>query len=100
MYDSVTENGSTLLLSRVLSKVSPDGKGKITYLNMPPEDELKQVPSGIEYERTYVGSAYGEDEECTYCPFVQFNPVTVFIPFAKSLTPLQWDERNSDYKFE
>ena len=65
MYDAVTENGSTLLLARVLSKVSPDGKGKITYVLPPPEDELKQIPSGIEYERTSVGSAYGGDEECT-----------------------------------
>ncbi|KAL5498916.1 hypothetical protein ACEPAH_1434 [Sanghuangporus vaninii] len=62
VYDAVSEKGSTVILSRVLAKVSPTGKGKITFL-LPVGDDLKQVPEGIEYERTLVGAAYGEDKD-------------------------------------
>ena len=63
-YDAISDKGSVLLLSRVLSKVSPTGKGKVTLTGMFSDDEHKQLPEGIEVERTSVATAYGEDEEC------------------------------------
>ncbi|EJC99166.1 GroES-like protein [Fomitiporia mediterranea MF3/22] len=63
VYDAITENQSTLSLSRVLAKASPTGKGKVTYILMPSEDELNQIPQGIVAERTGVNTAYGDDEE-------------------------------------
>ena len=64
VYDAVSENGSTVLLARVLSKVSPTGKGKVTFVMFLSDDEKKQIPEGIEVERTSAGTAHGEDEEC------------------------------------
>lgn len=66
ILDAVTENDSTLLLARVLARISPDGTGKVTYV-LPLSDEdlkVKEFPAGIDAEFTSVGSAYGEDEEC------------------------------------
>ncbi|KAL5522724.1 hypothetical protein ACEPAG_8742 [Sanghuangporus baumii] len=63
VYDAISEKGSIALLSRVLSKVSPNGKGKVTYVLILSEDEQKQIPKGIETERTGVNTAYGEDQE-------------------------------------
>ncbi|KAI0752214.1 chaperonin 10-like protein [Irpex lacteus] len=65
ILDAVTENDSTLLLARVLARISPDGKGKVTYVLPLSEEDLKikQFPAGIDAEFTSVGSAYGEDEE-------------------------------------
>lgn len=63
-YDAISENGSALLLARVLAKTSPDGKGKVTYVLFFTDEEAKQLPPGITAERTGVNTAYGEDEEC------------------------------------
>ncbi|OCB90536.1 GroES-like protein [Sanghuangporus baumii] len=63
VYDVVSEDGSIVLLSRVLSKVSPNGKGKVTYVLTLTEDEQKQIPQGIETGRAGAGTAYGEDQE-------------------------------------
>ncbi|OCB89336.1 GroES-like protein [Sanghuangporus baumii] len=63
VYDAIAEKGSSVILSRVLAKVSPTGKGKVTFLLPVSDDDLKQVPEGIEYERTLVGTAYGEDKD-------------------------------------
>ncbi|KAL5498915.1 hypothetical protein ACEPAH_1433 [Sanghuangporus vaninii] len=62
-FDVITEKGSTVLLSRVLAKVSPTGKGKVTFLLPVSDDELKQFPEGIEHKHTFVGTAYGEDKD-------------------------------------
>ena len=48
----------------MLAKVSPNGKGKVTYVLFFTDEEAKQLPAGIEAERTGVNTAYGEDEEC------------------------------------
>ena len=64
VYDAVSENGSTVLLARVLSKVSPSGKGKVTHVLILGGDEQKQIPQGIEAEWTGVNTAYGKDQEC------------------------------------
>ncbi|KAL5498918.1 hypothetical protein ACEPAH_1436 [Sanghuangporus vaninii] len=63
VYDAVSENGSIVLLSRVLSKVSPNGKGKVTYALTLSEDEQNQIPQGIETGRAGAGTAYGQDQE-------------------------------------
>ncbi|KAL5522799.1 hypothetical protein ACEPAG_8817 [Sanghuangporus baumii] len=63
VYDAVTEKGSTLMLSRVLAKISPTGKGKVTFVQPVSDEDLKQIPEGIECERTFVKAAYEEDEE-------------------------------------
>jgi hypothetical protein len=65
-YDAVSQNGSILMLARVLSKTSPNAKGKVTFVLAVSDEEMKQLPSGIEVERTGVNTAYGEDEECEY----------------------------------
>ncbi|OCB90534.1 GroES-like protein [Sanghuangporus baumii] len=62
-YDAIAEKGSTVILSRVLAKVSPTGKGKVTFLLPVSDDDLKKIPEGIEYERTFVGTAYGKDKD-------------------------------------
>jgi hypothetical protein len=54
------------MLARVLSKISPNAKGKVTFVLAVSDEEMKQLPSGIEVERTGVNTAYGEDEECEY----------------------------------
>ncbi|KAL5522800.1 hypothetical protein ACEPAG_8818 [Sanghuangporus baumii] len=63
VYSAITEKGSAIILSRVLAKASPTGKGKVTCLNPVSDEDLKQIPEGIEYERTLVGTAYGDDKE-------------------------------------
>ncbi|KAL5498996.1 hypothetical protein ACEPAH_1514 [Sanghuangporus vaninii] len=63
VYDAVSEKGSIALLSRVLSKVSPNGKGKVTFVLILSEEEQKKIPQGIETERTAVNTAYGQDQE-------------------------------------
>ncbi|KAL5481120.1 hypothetical protein ACEPAI_10061 [Sanghuangporus weigelae] len=63
IYDAVTEERSTVILSRVLAKVSPTGKGKVTFVQPVSDEDLKQIPEGIEYERTFVMAAYGEDKD-------------------------------------
>ncbi|KAL5481119.1 hypothetical protein ACEPAI_10060 [Sanghuangporus weigelae] len=62
-YDAITEKGSTIILSRVLAKASPTGKGKVTFVLHVSDDELKQIPEGIEYELTLVSTAHGEDKD-------------------------------------
>ncbi|KAL5522937.1 hypothetical protein ACEPAF_1204 [Sanghuangporus sanghuang] len=62
-YDAIAEKGSSVILSRVLAKVSPTGKGKVTFLLPVSDDDLKKIPEGIEYERTFVGTAYGKDKD-------------------------------------
>ncbi|KAI0094316.1 GroES-like protein [Irpex rosettiformis] len=63
VFDAVSQDGSTLLLARVLVKISPNGKGKVTYVLFLTDEESKQLPAGIEAEQTAVSTAYGEDEE-------------------------------------
>ncbi len=55
-----------MLLARALTKISPNGKGKITYVLYLSDEENKQIPAGIDIERTGVNTVYGEDEECAY----------------------------------
>ncbi|TDL15540.1 GroES-like protein [Rickenella mellea] len=62
-YDCVSENGSISLLSRVLSKTSANGKGKVTYILPLADEESKKIPNGIEPVWTWVGTAYGEYNE-------------------------------------
>ncbi|TDL25380.1 GroES-like protein [Rickenella mellea] len=59
-YDCVSENGSILLLARVLSKTSADGKGKVNHILHLADGESKQIPNGIEPVLTWVDTAYGE----------------------------------------
>ena len=66
VFDAVSENGSTLPLSQVLLKTSPDGKGKIVVVLPISEEEKKQVPQGITITQTWVRSAQKENEECKY----------------------------------
>ncbi|KAL5522797.1 hypothetical protein ACEPAG_8815 [Sanghuangporus baumii] len=63
VYDAITEKGSTVILSRILAKVSPTGKGKVTFVLPISDDEIKQIPEGIEHELTSVGTAYAEDKD-------------------------------------
>ena len=65
-FDAICENGSSVVLARVLSKTSPTGKGKVTYVLNLTENEQKEIPEGITSERTSVGSAYGADEACEW----------------------------------
>ncbi|TDL25370.1 GroES-like protein [Rickenella mellea] len=62
-YDCVSENGSISLLSRVLSKTSANGKGKVTHILPLAEEEAKQIPNDIEPVGTWVRTAYGENSE-------------------------------------
>lgn len=64
-FDAITEHGSTVLLGRVLSRASPDGKGAITYVLHSFKDH-EQIPDGIEAKLTYVASAYLDDEACKF----------------------------------
>ncbi|KAL5481118.1 hypothetical protein ACEPAI_10059 [Sanghuangporus weigelae] len=63
VYDAVAEKESTIILSRILVKASPTGKGKVTFVLPVSDDELKQIPEGIEYELTRVSTAYEEDKD-------------------------------------
>lgn len=64
-FDAITEHGSTVLLGRVLSRASLDGKGTITYVLHSFKDH-EQIPNGVEAKLTYVASAYLDDEACKF----------------------------------
>lgn len=66
VFDAVSENGSTIPLSQVLLKTSPNGKGKITVVLPINEEEIKRAPEGISISRTWVRTAQQENEACEY----------------------------------
>ncbi|THH09670.1 hypothetical protein EW145_g1847 [Phellinidium pouzarii] len=61
-YDAVTLDGSTVLLSRVLSQTSPTGKGRVTFVLGVSDEEKSKLPAGITPVQTLVGTAYSNDE--------------------------------------
>lgn len=66
-FDAVSQSGSSLLLGRVLAKTTPPGiQAKVTYVLVLSDEEKKQLPAGVDAERTAVGTAYEEDEICKF----------------------------------
>ena len=65
VYDAITENGSTLLLARVLSRLSPSTPSRITFVLQVPEEDLAKIPPNVTADRTGVNSAYGDDSDWT-----------------------------------
>ena len=69
MYDAYSEKGSPLLLARALEKIAKSNgvssfKGKITTVLPVPDEDLKQFPSGVEWERTSAGTVFNTDAGC------------------------------------
>ncbi|KAI4524234.1 GroES-like protein [Schizophyllum commune Loenen D] len=68
VYDAYSEKGSPLLLARALEKIAKNNgvssfKGKITTVLPVPDEDLKQFPSGVEWERTSAGTVFNTDAE-------------------------------------
>jgi len=85
-FDAVGQNGSTVMLARVLSKTSSTGRGRLSFVQNPPEDEQKQIPEGISFERTGVWTSYGEDEAFAARFYRQISQYLV--PSNTNTTPL------------
>ncbi|KAL1738500.1 hypothetical protein HDZ31DRAFT_50894, partial [Schizophyllum fasciatum] len=62
-YDAISGDGTTLVLARALAELNRDGHAKLTFLNPASDAEAKQTPATVVAVRTYVGTAYAEDEE-------------------------------------
>ena len=82
ILDTISENGSIVLLSRVLAKTSPDGKGKVEYILFLSKEEEKLIPQGITTHQTWVSSAYGDDEACKHAIY---QHECLLISFLQSL---------------
>lgn len=57
-FDAVSENGTLSAISEALGK---NGGGKATYVLTATPEELASLPKGVEFVRTLVATAYGED---------------------------------------
>ena len=53
-----------MLLAKVLSKTSPNGKGKVASTEPLVQEEKDNWPADVEYERVKVWEAYDIDAEC------------------------------------
>ena len=83
VFDAVSENGSTIPLSQVLLKTSPNGKGKITVVLPLNEEEIKQAPEGISISRTWVRTAQQENEACEYFKLKAESLINFFCTFSR-----------------
>ena len=65
--DCIGEGESSVVLANVLARVNigVGKKGVVSRLTPIPEGIEERIPEGVELIRTYVGSAFNKDAECT-----------------------------------
>ncbi|KAL1723112.1 chaperonin 10-like protein [Schizophyllum commune] len=68
VYDAYSEKGSPLLLARALEKIAKNNgvssfKGTVTTVLPVPDEDHRQFPSGVEWERTSAGTVFNTDAE-------------------------------------
>ncbi|KAI5122327.1 hypothetical protein M0805_002494 [Coniferiporia weirii] len=86
-YDAISIPGSSLLLSKVVARTSPNGKGRVTFILEVSDEERAQFPPGVDGFQTNVKTAYGVDERFAARFYRQISQY--LIPSANNPQPFQ-----------